>query len=52
MTVGHDVWLATARRFAHQLQTEGRFNEAVMYFLAVGDVRSAVTVYHKADLYP
>ena len=48
---GHDVWLETAKSYAHQLMSNGYPQRAAVYFLACHEVHQALDCFIKSGMY-
>ncbi|XP_074619191.1 gem-associated protein 5-like isoform X2 [Acropora palmata] len=48
---GRNVWMATTRAFANQLESQGAWQRAVLYYLACHDTYKAIEVFKKQAMY-
>lgn len=48
---GRDIWMATTRAFADQLESQGQYQRAVLYYLACHDTYRAIDVFKKQYMY-
>lgn len=48
---GRNVWMATTRAFADQLESQGSYQRAVLYYLACHDTYKAIDVFRKQGMY-
>ena len=51
LSAGRDVWLATTRAFADQLESQGQHQRAVLYYLACHDIYKAIDVFKKQAMF-
>ena len=51
LSAGRDVWLATTRAFANQLESQGQHQRAVLYYLACHDIYKAIDVFKTQAMY-
>lgn len=51
LSAGRDVWLATTRAFADQLESQGQHQRAVLYYLACHDIYKAIDVFKNQAMF-
>ena len=51
LSAGRDVWMATTRAFADQLESQGLHQRAVLYYLACHHTYKAIDVFRKQAMY-
>lgn len=49
---GANVWKELSRMYAEQLEAQGDYHKAVLYFLSFHDVQRAIQVYENAYMFP